>query len=83
MVKINKRDGYIGADKNFVPTMHKHHLTCLKEAPSFPEGQTGDYFIAKYDHGRICVFTASFIRVDQYHVFASEQELHEHFEESV
>jgi hypothetical protein len=81
MVNINRKDGYIGADKNFVPTMHKHQLKCLRTAPSFNAGESGIYYIAQYDNGRFCVFTASFIKIDQYHVFNSEQELHEHFEE--
>jgi hypothetical protein len=63
------------------PIMHKHKLKCLKDAPSFESGKEGEYWIAEYDNGRFCVFTASFILVDQYHVFNSEQELHEHFEE--
>lgn len=66
-----------------MPVMHKHKLKVLKSAPTFNEGDTVLCFIAKYDHGRYCVFTASFIRIDQYHVFDSEDQLHEHFEEQL
>lgn len=70
------------ADKQPMPVMYKHSLLVKKSAPSFKEGDTVLCFIAKYDNDRYCVFTASFIRIDHYHVFESEQELHEHFEET-
>lgn len=64
-----------------MPVMHKHELLVLKSSPSFEEGQKVVCFIAKYDNGRYCVFTASFIRIDHYHVFNSLDDLNEHFEE--
>lgn len=67
-----------------MPVMHKHVLMVLKSAPgNFNEGETVTCYIAKYDNNRYCVFTASFIRIDHYHVFDSENELHEHFEEQL
>lgn len=82
MVTFNKPEMMPGDGKRApMPVMHKHRLTCIKDAPNFPTGTTGDFYIAKYDNGRYCVFTASFIRIDNYHVFASEQELHDTFEE--
>lgn len=63
------------------PVMHRHNLKCIKSAPGFPEGTTGYFFIARYDNDRYCVFTASFISINNYHVFDSEQDLHDHFEE--
>lgn len=68
-------------DKQPMPVMWRHVLVVTKDAPSFKKGETVTCFIAKYDHGRYCVFTASFIRIDHYHVFESEQEMHDHFEE--
>ena len=63
------------------PVMHQDNLRVVKDAPTFKEGDTITCFIARYDRGRYAVFTASFISVPNYHVFNSEQELHEHFEE--
>lgn len=64
-----------------VPIMHPHLLRVKKEAPSFEVGKEIKCFIAEYDNRRFAVFTASFVRVDNYHVFDSEQELHDHFDE--
>lgn len=80
MVKLQTPET-INTKEGPVPIMHKHRMTCLKDAPSFTSGETGDYYIARYDGLRYCVFTASFIRIDSYHVFESEKDLHEHFEE--
>lgn len=66
-----------------MPMMHRHTLKVLKPAPSFNEGDTIVCFIAAYDNGRYAVFTASFVRVDNYHVFESLDELNEHFEEQL
>lgn len=64
-----------------VPVMHPHLLKVKKSTPTFEVGKEIKCFIAEYDKKRYCVFTASFIRVDNYHVFESEQELHDHFDE--
>lgn len=64
-----------------VPVMHPHLLKVLKPAPTFPQGKEIKCFIAEYDNKRYAVFTASFVRVDNYHVFESLDELNEHFEE--
>lgn len=82
MVKFNNQIMMAANGKNPpTPVMHKHSLKVLKSAPTFNEGDTVLCFIAKYDNGRYCVFTASFVRIDHYHVFDSENQLHEHFEE--
>jgi hypothetical protein len=66
------------------PIMHKHSLLVKKDAPGgFNSGDTVLCFICQYDGGRYCVFTASFIRIDHYHVFDSEQELHDTFDENL
>lgn len=64
-----------------VPIMHPHLLRVKKAAPSFEVGKEIKCFVAEYDNKRFAVFTASFVRVDNYHVFGSEQELHDHFDE--
>lgn len=66
-----------------VPVMFRHTLLVTKDAPSFKKGETIQCFIAKYDNGRYCVWTASFIDIPNYHVFESEKELHEHFDENL
>jgi hypothetical protein len=64
------------------PVMHRHSLRVLKDAPGgFKRDANIICLIAKYDNGRYCVFTASFIKIDHYHVFDSLEELHETFEE--
>lgn len=81
MVKINTQTTTTTNDELPMPVMWKHTLLVVKDAPSFNKGETVTCYIAKYDGGRYCVFTASFIEIDQYHVFQSEQDLHDHFEE--
>lgn len=83
MVKINIQEMMPANGKQPpMPVMHKHQLTVKKSAPgNFNEGDQVSCYIAKYDNNRFCVFTASFIRIDHYHVFESEQELHDHFDE--
>lgn len=73
----------INTKEGLTPVMHKHSLLVLKTIKEFEEGQTVLCYIARYDNNRYCVFTASFIRIDHYHVFESEKELHEHFEEQL
>lgn len=73
----------IQTKEGVTPVMHRHNLLVKKSAPTFEEGQTITCWIAKYDHGRYAVFTASFIEVPNYHVFDSEDQLHEHFEEQL
>lgn len=81
MVKLKSLE-VISTKEGPTPVMHRHQLLVIKSAPGgFREGETVICFIAKYDNDRYCVFTASFIKIDQYHVFESEAELHEHFEE--
>lgn len=72
----------VNTKEGLMPIMHKHTLLVKKSsAGNFNENDTVTCYIAKYDHGRYCVFTASFIRIDHYHVFDSEQELHDTFDE--
>lgn len=81
MVQLQKME-VITTKEGPVPVMHKHQLTVKKSAPgNFNEGDAISCYITKYDNNRFCVSTASFIRIDHYHVFESEQELHEHFDE--
>jgi hypothetical protein len=65
-----------------VPVMHVHPLECLKPAPTFNVGETVLCYIAKYDNNRYAVFSSSGYKETKYHVFESEQELHEHFQEN-
>jgi hypothetical protein len=82
MVTLHKSQMTVSEEKQPMPVMYKHSLTVKKSAPGgFNEGDTILCFIARYDNNRYCVFTASFIRIDHYHVFDSEEQLHEHFEE--
>lgn len=80
MVKLKSKE-VMTTKEGPLPVMHPHLLRVTKQAPTFPIGKEIKCFIAEYDNKRYAVFTASFMRVDNYHVFDSEQELHDHFEE--
>lgn len=80
MVKLQQKQ-QMTTKEGPVPMMHQHFLKVKKEAPTFKVGDEIKCFIAEYENNRYCVFTASFIRVPNYHVFNSEQELHDHFDE--
>lgn len=80
MVKLKSKE-VITTKEGPLPVMHPRLLRVLKPAPTFEVGKEIKCFISEYANKRYAVFTASFVRVDNYHVFDSEQELHEHFEE--
>lgn len=80
MVQLKSKQA-ITTKEGPVPIMHPHLLRVTKAAPTFEVGKEIKCYITEYDNKRYAVFTASFIRVDNYHVFESEKELHEHFEE--
>lgn len=63
------------------PLMHRHVLTVKKSAPTFNLGESVNCYIAKYDNDRFAVFSSSGVQNTKYHVFESEAELHEHFDE--
>lgn len=74
-IQCNRQNGHI------VPVMHVHKLRCIKSAPTFDEGEMTECYITKNDNGRYAVFTTSGVKKTKYHVFQSENDLHEHFEE--
>lgn len=63
------------------PMMRKHNLTVKKAAPNFDEGEKVECFIAKYLDGKYAVWASTWKPTNKYHVFNSEQELHDHFDE--
>lgn len=64
-----------------IPVAHTHNLKCTKAAPTFKAGETVRCYITEMSTGRYAVFSTSGVCSTQYHVFDSEQELHDHFEE--
>lgn len=81
MVKLHAPETIVTNGK-IMPVMRKHSLRVIKEAPSFPEGETIDCYIALYSGGRYCVWDSSWGLITNYHVFDSEDQLHEHFDEN-
>jgi len=85
MVKLNSIQAVasiINGQKVVNPVMHYHKLSCKKSAPTFNEGESYGCYITSYAGGRFAVFTHSGVSKTSYHVFESEQELHNHFDEA-
>jgi hypothetical protein len=82
MVKINTKE-MTSTNGIISPKLHPHQLTVIKEAPTFKIGESLICYIAEYDNNRFAVFSASGVQNTKYHVFESEDALHEYFEESV
>lgn len=64
-----------------LPMMFRHSLKVIKPCPNFEMDETVSCFIAKYDGGRYAVWDSTWKQTNKYHVFNSEQELHDTFEE--
>lgn len=64
-----------------MPVMNRHNLRVVKSAPNFKEAETVECFICRYANGRFAVWDSTWMNTNKYHVFQSEAELHEHFEE--
>lgn len=80
MVTINQQIVTI-TKGDIVPIMYVHNLTVKKNVADFVEGSTLQCFVAKYDGGRFAVWESTYTRRSIYHVFDSERELHDHFDE--
>jgi hypothetical protein len=81
MVTLNTPNGTV-SNGEFLPIMFVHPLVCTKDVAGFESGVRYDCYITRCDHGRFAVFTSSGLRPTLYHVFDSERELHDHFQES-
>lgn len=80
MVRLNSPTGSI-ANGEFMPVMFGHTLVSTKDAAGFKSGNQYSCYITKYDGGRFAVFTSHGATHTIYHVFESEQEMHDSFDE--
>lgn len=80
MVKLNQSLLTV-SNGSVCPIMYQHVLKVKKDAPTFKEGTNVTCFIAKYDNGRFCVWEPAWTYVGAYHVFESEQDLNDTFDE--
>lgn len=80
MVRLNT-PAYTTSNGEFTPIMFVHSLVAAKDAAGFQKGNKYDCYITKYDNDRFAAFTFSGATKTIYHVFESEQELHDSFDE--
>lgn len=81
MIKINQKQ-LVSDGKYVKPLMHIHNLTVKKEAQTFTEGEIVKCYVTQYSDGRFAVFSSSGATKTKYHVFESEQELNDTFDEA-
>jgi hypothetical protein len=80
MVRLNTPTGSF-SNGEFTPVMYVHSLVSTKDAKDFKQGNQYNCYITKNDNGRFAVFTSHGAAQTLYHVFESEQDLHNSFDE--
>lgn len=81
MIKIHKPEAIV-SNGAATPVMPQHHLTPKKDAHGFIKDQTVACYISMYTGGRYAVWACDWTnRIVPYHVFSSESDLNDHFDE--
>jgi hypothetical protein len=80
MIRLNTPTGTTN-NGEFTPIMYNHSLLATKDHGNFKKGSRYDCYVTRNDNNRFAVFTSHGATHTIYHMFESEQDLHDTFDE--